>query len=287
MTDRSEERPVPPGEGESPIAKELRDLPRPRPRAEFRDRLRGEFASGRIEAPSPRPVGDRPGRTGWLRGFGLAAAAVLLLAVGWNMLRGPAESRTPRWSPHLPGTRSVTIRLAERTLVLPADAGAFAAALDAGLEFAVDDTMAFDLSLGRLLSVQIAPGSGVRLPVPDAGTDRLTGRLSAGEVRVTTGPDFPGHRLAWSTSGAEVVVSGTTFAVIRGGDSTCVCVYEGRLEIRPLGGEAAPLDAGLRRILTDGAAHGRTEPITAMETMKLRMFRDAARERERPLDDHR
>jgi hypothetical protein len=282
MTDPTREPPALPEWREKELANELHELPGTPADPEFRERLRRNFVSGAVGAPRHGQGGHRRPTTGWLRGLGLAAAAVALLAIGLSLLRPRTEAEAPRWSTHASGAQASRIRIGDRVLTLPADTREFAAALDAGIAFTIEDTLTLDLVLGRLMSVQVTPGTSVRLPARSPGTQSLAGDLLAGEIRVSTGPDFAGRTLSFHATGAEVLVRGTTFAVIRGADSTCVCVYEGRVDIHPDSGAAAPLDAGLRWIHADGAPEARTEPITPMEAMKLQMFRDAAIERTRP-----
>lgn len=262
---------------EQRVVERLGELPDLRARADFRARLREDFSSGRIEEKVPtRP----PGRPGWIRGAALAAAVAVLIVIGLGLVRFLDRTTDETgWAVHHIDDHPVLVSMADREFVLPADGAEFSAALAAGRSFTLDDTLALDLSLGDLLSVQVTPGTTVRLPDVSGNRRMLAAHLARGEVRVTTGRGFAGARLSWETPGADVMVTGTTFAVIRGGDSTCVCVFEGAVRVRSGSGTETPLDAGHRQVLVDDSDSTRTEPITPMEAMKLQMFRDAVIER--------
>jgi len=93
--------------------------------------------------------------------------------------------------------------------------------------------MEVDLMADRVLAIGLSGWNG-----PDGAADaaamvrpsRRTPR-PVGEIRVTTGPSFPGAHLDVSTPVAAIEVSGTTFAVILEPHGTCVCVLEGTVKV--------------------------------------------------------
>jgi ferric-dicitrate binding protein FerR (iron transport regulator) len=101
--------------------------------------------------------------------------------------------------------------------------------------------------------------------------------FEAGEVRVVTGPAFAGAALVIRTPEAESRVRGTTLAVIRLADSTCVCAFDETIEVRGRDGQTRDLQAGKRIFLYADGRPPVTVDLDAMETMKLGMVRDRYR----------
>ena len=71
------------------------------------------------------------------------------------------------------------------------------------------------------------------------------------------------------------MVKGTTLAVFRLPDASCVCVFEGEVAMLG-GGHDDTVDAGTRRTVYRDGRPPLLEPIRPMETMKLSMLRDQA-----------
>jgi hypothetical protein len=134
-----------------------------------------------------------------------------------------------------------------------------------------------DIQLPGIVAIQIVGGSRVILPgSPGRWFGRsMVGSLEAGEVRITTGPAFGGCRLEVVTPEVRAIVTGTTLAVLRQPDASCVCVLEGQVAMVGVA-SADTVWAGLRRsVYRDGRAP-KVEPILPMETMKLTMLRAKA-----------
>ena len=92
-----------------------------------------------------------------------------------------------------------------------------------------------------------------------------------------TGRRFTGRRLRVELPDAAVEISGTTFAVIRNAEGSCVCVLEGTVTMRDATGTAGVMPLH-RRVVPPRGEPPRDEPIRTMERMKLEMLRNQAQE---------
>ncbi|MDM7914293.1 MAG: FecR domain-containing protein [Candidatus Eisenbacteria bacterium] len=137
--------------------------------------------------------------------------------------------------------------------------------LTGGARVDLADSVLVTIASAENVYLQILPGTQMDIP-PAPG--RWFGRdvhasIATGEVRITTGPRFPGARLTVETPEVAVVVSGTTVAVIRPPFGTCVCVLEGTVEVSVLGsGSSERVPAGRRFTFhTDGNEIDRGEML--------------------------
>jgi hypothetical protein len=150
----------------------------------------------------------------------------------------------------------------------------------AGAELAMPADGDLTLRAGNQMLLSIDPGSVVTLP-GTAGRwygRRLSGRVDAGVMRVSTGVSFQGASLALRTPEAQVHVTGTTFAVICEPAGTCVCVLEGVVRVGPLGAEMAEIPGGMRGyVYANGApmVEATMRPDEAIKLGELRQRRDA------------
>ncbi|MGE5178793.1 MAG: hypothetical protein ACM3PF_06865 [Bacteroidota bacterium] len=271
---------------------------------EFRDRLKQAFVSGAIEVTGTRERrlrqdGDaRPGavrigtgRTGggsvavfprrrrfptvaWVAAS-LAAAAALIVVFG-ALNRGPTW-----WVTAARGDGSV--RVDGQNVALD-DRDAMRRLLVPGAEIEMVGNAELDVCSDGVVSLQLTPGTKMTLPPPPA---RWVGRRTelfarSGVVRVTTGRNFPGARLAVMSPTAAVEVKGTTLAVIIEDVGTCVCVEDGTAMVgRRVGaGDQAtdmrPVAGGhLRYIYNDHATD--LHEIRGEEHVKLVSFRESQR----------
>ncbi len=240
---------------------------RPSARREFRDRLRSQFVSETVFEHAPQDV--RTSRLRSLRTAGLAVSmAALLLFLGWNFNQGPAWKLTT-------SSGDGTVEVDGRSIALDPPAN-LARLLKPGSRVRLPEGSQLDLELPGIAVAQIAGGSDIRLPGrPGRWLGRvMSASLEAGEIRIATGPAFAGIRFEIVTPEARAVVTGTTLAVFRQPDASCVCVLEGQVAM--LGGATDTVRAGFRRsVYRDGRAP-LLEPIRPMETMKLTMLRDQA-----------
>ncbi len=224
----------------------MRALPRVAPRPAFRARLKREFASGELAVVvSPRRVSARPPLLVW--SWAPAAAALLVVLSGWWL------DRSRGWSVASPAHAGVAM-IDGRPVAL-GDRAAIAGALRHGGAVRLPADASLELVAPGSMAVEIVAGSDATIP-PVAGRwfgRRLEAQVRSGEIRVTTGRDFHGARLAVRTPEASVMVVGTTLAVIRDSVGTCVCVMEGRVMMGPRGAPMAPIEAGRRRfVFNDG-----------------------------------
>jgi ferric-dicitrate binding protein FerR (iron transport regulator) len=242
------------------LQRELRSLPAPPVDPHFEAAMREGFVRRAVPAPLPPAPLPMPAQV-WRRHLIAACAAAaaclaLVLGDGRSGWRAPG----PLTATHL------RIDGAAPTAAQVWREGAL-------IETAPDEPV--DLEIPGLARVQLAGGSAFRLPAAPSHwlAPVMVGALEYGEVRVTTGAGFHGTRLTIRAYGVDAIVTGTTLAVLASPDSTCVCVYEGAVEVRASVGRPDTVRAGTRRTeFHDGRAPV-IEPIRAMETMKLQMLR--------------
>jgi hypothetical protein len=250
------------------LQRSLSRLSRPAARPEFRDRLRRQFVRG--------PVPERASAWGsmpHLSPLSLAAltatTAALMLFLGWQLNAGPTWKITAISGHEI-------VRVDGRPVASDSPAKV-ARALKPGSRVWLPEGTQLDLELPGVAVIQIVGGSSARLP---GSPGRWLGRsmkasIETGEIRISTGPAFQGIRFDVRTPEVRAVVTGTTLAVLRQRDASCVCVLEG--EVAMLGGtDDGTVHAGYRRsVYRDGSA-ALLEPIRPMEAMKLTMLRDQA-----------
>jgi hypothetical protein len=266
-------------------------LPRPRPEAGYRARLKREFARGTITGPAGRPAGGEdpafPGasrpRVGprgapwwrtrpWVTVLVPAAVALVVVALG-------ALNRGPAWEVlDAPGDGLAVVDGRPIPLGHREDLGR---ALRGGARVVLTSGGALEIVAPGQMVVQLTPSSDVTLPSPVGRwfKGKAHAEVRSGEMRITTGRAFHGARLSVETPEAAVMVTGTTLAVIREPHGTCVCVMEGAVEVGPRGQAMASVAAGRRRfVFRDGRAPEQDE-MRPVERVKLGMFRDQHRER--------
>lgn len=250
------------------VQRSLRRLPRGEANREFRDRLRSQF----IHDVVPGGVRGLP-RTRWSRRWGMAAiaasTAVAILASAWLLNTGPAWELTGS-----SGSGMVQVDGRPTPLDAPTE---IARRLHPGADVLLPADAQLDLMLPGIALIQITGGSHATLPGrPGRWFARsMVASLDAGEIRISTGPSFRGTQLKVVTREARAIVTGTTLAVLRQADSSCVCVLEGTVSMIS-NASAATVRTGFRRsVFRDGSAP-LVEPIRPMETMKLTMLRTQA-----------
>jgi ferric-dicitrate binding protein FerR (iron transport regulator) len=269
MSQEREDRPMTPEEQRA--AQAVGALGQPRPEAGFRARLREQFVSGAIDAAAGpgsatvTPIPRRRSPVVPLFGLAAAAAAAMLVWLG---------SAAPHWSYAGASGESGEVWVCGK-LMDHQDGAAIEAMLHPGTPVKTTGTMQVDLQLANRLTLQAAPGA--EFTVPDTPRRWFGGpafcEVGAGEVRFATGSEMPGSRFVIRSPLATIEVVGTTFAVIAGADSACVCVLDGEVRMRDPDGTTHAVAAGKRRsVFRDGAV--REEEILPMERMKLEMLPD-------------
>jgi len=227
----------------------VRALPRPRAASDFRARLRQEFTTGTIESSTPQVVLRLPWHRHALTRWGAAAMAAAAAFLAVTLLNRP-----PEWT--LEAIRGEGIVLVDGTPVPTAHAEDLARRMKAGAFVQLPSDVQFEIASRGEMAVQFTGGTQASVPsTPGRWFSRhASAEVRQGEIRVTTGRDFHGARLAIETPEARVEVVGTTFAVICESTGTCVCVMEGRLRVGTRGGTGmTEVEAGRRRyVFADG-----------------------------------
>ena len=135
-----------------------------------------------------------------------------------------------------------------------------------------------ELQLGQDLRVRLLADTKLDLPSGPGrwfGIDR-TLKLDSGEIYGTSGGQKLGFDLAFVTDELSARMTGTTFAVFRTDEASCVCLWVGGIDVTSLdSGEVVTLEPRSRVwIYRDGRAH-EVLPLSDMETMKLQMTDEA------------
>ena len=204
----------------------VRGLGLPKANPDFRARLRQEFASGSIR-PQLKLVPNLARGRGigpWMGAFAAAAAALVLIA-GW-------ANQGPRWTVHrLEGAGTITV---DDHNFPASQAEQISAALHPGAVLHLSEDATLDLNAGSTMVLELAPGSNVRLPGSPGRwwSRRVAAQVMAGNLRISTGQAFHGASLMVKGRDAEALVTGTTLTVICDDVGTCVCVREGRVDVR-------------------------------------------------------
>ena len=239
--------------------------------AEAELRAREAFFAGATGAALPgaegRPRSAAPGRRSWRRRLvaGVAAAAAALAFFSW--------AAAPR-----SGWVVVDLHMADEVLVAgrPPVIGAEVE------EGAVQTTPCSEVELSLQDRLRLRFLSDARADLPP-GPGRWFGRsrtlrVDKGEVYGSTGGAPLDFRLWIETDETRAVLAGTTFAVIRLEDATCLCLYDGRISFLPRGAETAiELPVGQRVFIYNDSRPLRFEPLDGRERMKLQMLDEATR----------
>lgn len=276
--DRHDMRGYSPDSHEAKAIAALRRLPRAAVDPVARGKARMAFlaaAAGPISGSDPGPVissaeppavdgeSRRSGRFGNLMGVIAVMAALLAVAIfgrtpteEWIVLDvvNPAGVEAPAGSELVKGGRMEpgNIVLAEGTEL--------------------------ELQLGDRLRFRMMPGTGLELP---EGPGRWFNRdreltLASGEIYGTTGGNKLGFPLDFQTDELTANLTGTTFAVFRTPEASCVCLWEGGITVTPTAEGAKPTVLPPKRriwIFKDGRP-AEVMPLSDMETMKLQMTAD-------------
>ncbi|HEU4724618.1 MAG TPA: FecR family protein, partial [Candidatus Eisenbacteria bacterium] len=265
----------------------LRDLPPVTAEPAYRAGLKAAFTSGELAGhatagqASARDVASTDAATERERSLlplpfpgrhrlwtGMAVAAALVIAVTTGVL-----NQGPAW--RVAAVRGGGSILLDGHAHSVADASLIGRRVPPGVRVEVSNGAELDLRADGVLSMQFTGGTDLILP---PSPPRWFGRRTAlhvqqGELRVTTGPAFPGAQLEITTPDAMIAVTGTTFAVILERTGTCVCVLEGTVGVGPRGTSPAPVSSGhLRYVFRDGRPPADSD-MRDMERKKLAAFR--------------
>lgn len=187
--------------------------------AAFRERLKRQFRDGTISGPAVRPdPREARGLPRWAWLLVPAAAAAILVVV--MLLPTPA----PTWTVYGHGQ----VEVAGQILSLD-DPQLVARSLGTGGDVRVLDGSSLVLRLDDRLILALVEGTEASVPAPPGrGSDApLVYEVRDGELRVKTGPGFPGSALHVLTAESRTEIVGTIVSVYKGSGYTCVCVLEG------------------------------------------------------------
>lgn len=244
------------------VREAVRARAHPRPEPAFRARLREQFATGRF---APRRLRLAP----WF----LRPPALVPLAAGALLAAGLFANRGPDWQvigAHGEGR----VRVGERSFGA-GDTRALTAALRRGGAIRTEGALSLDLVASGVAAVSFGPDCEARLSASPGRFwgRRLTASLATGDAYFTTGRSFGGAALEVTTPEVSVRAVGTSFAVLRHGNESCVCVMEGRVRVATSGAtpaEGVEVPEGMRRVVgTDRT--GVTLPILDDSVHRLHM----------------
>ncbi len=262
---------------ESKAREALQALSSPQADASFRERLKADFCSGAIAHREVRalPESARGGFFGrpwaWIPAAA-AVAASLVFAVG--LLNRASDWDAVRVS----GAREVSVD----GKAVPLEATEeFCKHLTPGARLEVPAGAEVSLLCGNQIGMVVQGGTVVTMPAPPG---RWFGRsvemsVHQGEIHITTGRAFQGARLAVVTPEARAEVVGSTFAVICHEIGTCVCVYDGAVNVAPRSGDGAMVRSGLRRIVYRDQRPPEVLAILDHEREELSRYQDEMREK--------
>jgi ferric-dicitrate binding protein FerR (iron transport regulator) len=237
----------------------LRASPRPRASAEGRARARAAFAAPGVGAAAARARAPRAR----LAGYALAAVVVLGLVGGWIWGQQPRY----RW------------RITD--VVAPAGITAATADLRAGVVLAggvirTGPGSEIELQLGEEFRFRLLADSELVLPAPPRRwfADEVTVTVRSGHMYGTTRAalDLPLRVIGRE---AAALVHGTTFAVLMEPDFTCVCLWEGTVEVMSqVPSAVAPfaLPAASKVMVYPDGSVSEFLPLEPPEQMKLEMI---------------
>jgi len=212
--------------------------------AAFRQRLKREFVSGEIAVQQVLQPEARPGIGRWLRRALLPLAAAAMAVVVFFLLVPGAE-----WAFHgITGEGMVSVDGVE---VETAEVETLARLIRPGARIRVPEGVSLDLIAGDMLLLELDEGAEATVPQNPGrwSAAAMLSEVATGELRLKTGPGFPGHQFNVRTPEGLIEVTGTIVSVFRGPDLTCVCVFEGQARI---GRDPESMDlvpAGRRKVM--------------------------------------
>jgi ferric-dicitrate binding protein FerR (iron transport regulator) len=225
----------------------LRGLGEVRADDAFRAKLREQFVSGELAAPSAAEAAPevvtlprRRRRGAWA----VAALPAIAAAVAFIFLGG----RDVVWQlEDVRGTGLVSVNGQE---VVAEERSAVAELIGPGARVAVPAGVEVDVVLAGVLVMGVAGPAEFTIPDnPQQEPYLYQATVHAGEFRVMTGPKFPGREVLVLTAEGRVEITGTTVAVFKDTDVTCVCVLEGTAMIGKDRDHLDAVPAGMRKVM--------------------------------------
>ncbi len=136
-----------------------------------------------------------------------------------------------------------------------------------------------EVQLGDRLRIRMLAGTSVELPrAPGRWIDQVRGlTIASGEIYGTTGGRPLGFPLTFVSDELRAKITGTTFAVFRTEEASCVCLWEGGITVDPQIGDHPDvvLTPEQRVWVFRDARAPEVMPLDPMEVMKLQMMNDA------------
>ncbi len=140
----------------------------------------------------------------------------------------------------------------------------------------VSEGTELDLLGGDVILFELASGSDATIPDRPRRwfTKPLESVLYEGELRLRTGPGFPGHQLRVQTSEGYIEVTGTAVSVYKSKDFTCVCVLEGTARIGKDEARMENVAGGLSKVMFSGDRPSVVHAIEPQHKEELLKFLD-------------
>lgn len=243
MSDRDQFEPT---AEEKRVSELIRSLPRAESDTGFRERLRADFAAGRLgDSVVAVPPEARRGR-GWIRVLIPAAFAVILAAVVMLNAGPPLELSSV--------TGDGTVTIDGRTFP-SSDFEGIAGAIYPGASVTMSEGVDVDLVYPETVAYQLSSATATIPEAPGRWYGRkVAAGVEMGELLMMTGPDFKGVRLDVSTPEGQIVITGTLVSVFRNGEITCVCVHEGVASVGINDADMQDIPPGKRKVMfADGS----------------------------------
>jgi len=237
------------------IQESLRGLGEVRADEAFRAKLRQQFLSGQIAgtAADAAAIADdkppqvrelprrarRPRRRLALAAFPAIAAALFVIFLSGKDIAWQLED--------VRGTGNVTVN---GQTAASTDRDAVAGLIVPEARISVPEGLQLDVVLDDVLVLGVAGPADFTLPAnPDQEPYVYQATIHDGEFRIKTGPKFSSRKVLLLTTEGRVEITGTSVAVFKNAEVTCVCVLEGTAMI---GRDRDHLDAiggGMRKVM--------------------------------------
>jgi ferric-dicitrate binding protein FerR (iron transport regulator) len=220
---------------------------------EFKQRLKTAFVTGQIgkdansDQPTRTPSGLRSRGRLWVP---VAFAAVLALILMLN--RGPSLERID-----VTGAGTVTV---DGRVFETIDRDGLERAIQPGSRLALSEGVAVDVVYPETIVYQFASAEATVPRAPGRWFGKgVECRVDNGEVRLLTGPRFPGAKLVVETPEGIIHVTGSLVSVFRDASGTCVCVHVGTARVGVNIDDLESVPPGKRKVMF---ADGRAPTIT-------------------------
>lgn len=251
------------------IQEDLRGLGEVRADAAFQAKLREQFTSGDIDtssgtAPAAEvvPMPKRSTRWAWVAVPALAAVLAFVLLSGGG---------DPTWKMQdVRGTGTVT---AEPFVIQADDREQVADFVEPGARLALSEGVELDIILDGVVVFGAVGPADFTLPEDDAEGPYVV-TVHEGEFRTVTGPKFEGRELLLLTTEGRVEITGTSVAVFKNPDVTCVCVLEGTAKIGKDQDHLDTVPAGMRKVMFADGRDPMIVPIEPGHGASLKVFDD-------------